>query len=75
MGLRFDVEKRLGSGVDATHATPASSGWPRRRIDTASRVSKIHTVRAVRAAVGAAVHYGAGSPAAHAVREAAHKEL
>ena len=40
IGLCFDVEKRLGSGVDATHATPASLGCPRRRIDTASRVSK-----------------------------------
>ena len=40
MGLCFDVEKRLGPGVATTHATPASLGWPRRRIDTASRVSK-----------------------------------
>ena len=40
IGLCFDVEKRLGSGEDATHATPASLGRPRRRIDTASRVSK-----------------------------------
>ena len=40
MRLCFDVEKRLGSGVDATHATPASLGWPRRRMETASRVSK-----------------------------------
>ena len=40
IGLCFDVEKRLGSGVDTTHATPASLGCPRRRIDTASRVSK-----------------------------------
>ena len=39
-GLCFDVEKRLGSGEDTTHATPASSGWPRRRMETASRVSK-----------------------------------
>jgi len=35
-----DVEKRLGPGVATTHATPASLGCPRRRIDTASRVSK-----------------------------------
>ncbi len=40
MGLRFDVEKRLGSGVETTHATPSLLGRPRRRIDTASRVSK-----------------------------------
>ena len=40
IGLCFDVEKRLGPGVATTHATPASLGWPRRRIDTASRVSK-----------------------------------
>ena len=40
IGLCFDVEKRWGSGEDTTHATPASSGRPRRRIDTASRVSK-----------------------------------
>ena len=48
MGLCFDVEKRLGSGEDTTHATPASAGRPRRRIDTASRVSKsIPCVRCV----------------------------
>ena len=40
IGLCFDVEKRLGPGVATTHATPASLGCPRRRIDTASRVSK-----------------------------------
>ena len=40
MGLCFDVEKRLGSGEDTTQLTPASSGWPRRRMETASRVSK-----------------------------------